>query len=92
MAKKSFTRGVESLFPSNQKEESKKESVLSNEKSSYSRTTIIIDDTLYEKIKAIAYWERKAIKDIIEKGFNRVISDYNEDEMDKIIKTYKSST
>lgn len=36
------------------------------------RTTFIIDARTHKKIKALAYWERRTIKDV----FNRALSEY----------------
>lgn len=91
MSKKNFTGGIDSLFQ-NSKTESK--NVISEKVEiktpSYSRTTIIVNNETYENIKAIAYWERKPIKDVIEMAFNALLSNYPVDEQEKIIVVFKN--
>lgn len=91
MAKKNFTGGIDSLFhysKIDKKIETTEKNI--NRTISYSRTTIIVNNDTYEKIKAIAYWERKPIKEIVELGFNAVLSLYPIEEQDKMIREFKN--
>ena len=40
------------------------------------RATFIVNEGLHEKIKAIAYWEREQIKDIINEALSSYVSRY----------------
>lgn len=92
MRKKNFTGGIDSLFQ-NSKIETKVETTENAEikTHTYSRTTIIVNDDSYEKIKAIAYWERKPIKDIIEKAFEYELSKYSLEKLSEIMEFYKQN-
>ena len=78
MSKKNFTGGLSSLLGENTKEnrlnkigrpktqfkeitKSSQEGTKENE----TRATFIINDDLLEKLKAIAYWERALIKEVV---------------------------
>ncbi len=90
MAKKNFTGGIDSLFQaSNKKVVKEKTENREQQIPSYSRTTLIVNNNTYEKIKAIAYWERKSIKDLIEEGFNKIISKYSKEQVGDIQNQYK---
>lgn len=91
MSKKNFTGGIDSLF---QNSTSEAKNVMPEKieikTPSYSRTTIILNNKTYEKIKAIAYWERKPIKDVIEMAFKALLSNYSVDEQEKMIIAFKN--
>ncbi len=90
MAKKNFTSGIDSLFQASDKKVEKEKTENREQKTlSYSRTTLIVNSDTYEKIKAIAYWERKSIKDLIEEGFNQIISKYSKEQIIDIQNQYK---
>jgi hypothetical protein len=90
MAKKNFSGGIDSLFTSPKSEEEKKPDAVSDENEvEQTRTTLIVNIDTYEKIKAIAYWERKAIKDIVEKSFNLALNLYTSEEVTQMLESYK---
>jgi transposase len=92
MAKKNFSSGIDSLFQDSKKEVTKE---ISKEKekqiASFCRTTLIVNNDTYEKIKAIAYWERKAIKDIIENTFKHILSEYSSEKLNEILEYYRQN-
>lgn len=92
MAKKNFSGGIDSLFQDSQKE-AKTEINMTNENQppEIARTTIIIHTETYEKIKALAYWERMQIKDIIEKSFKLLLNQYSSEELSGIVDSYRKS-
>jgi hypothetical protein len=45
-------------------------------KGNETRATFIVDETLLEKLKAIAYWERLNIKEVINETFQNYIDNY----------------
>ena len=40
------------------------------------RATFIVNESLLEKIKAIAYWERVQIKDVVDEAFEKHVAQY----------------
>ena len=78
MSKKNFTGGLNSLLGDNNKEEKpikvgrpktqfKDITKTSQEgtKENETRATFIVNEELLDKLKAIAYWDRKLIKEVI---------------------------
>jgi hypothetical protein len=53
------------------------------------RATFLIDEDKVETLKAIAYWERKKIKDLIEEALDSVISSRNPEEIQKALIEFK---
>ena len=92
MAKKNFVSGIDILFQS-PKPEFKKEQNAIDEKNKVeqTRTTLIVNTGTYEKIRAVAYWERKSIKDIIEKSFNLTLIQYSSEELKEMVEHYRKS-
>lgn len=45
-------------------------------KGSETRATFIVDENLVEKLKAVAYWERLNIKDVINDAFQHYIAQF----------------
>jgi len=89
MAKKSFSGGLNSLLgetnPAEQTAEqsepkaAKKEITKTSQigtKEKETRATFIVNEDLLEKMKALAYWERVLIKDIINQAFEELIGRY----------------
>ena len=84
MSKKNFTGGLNSLLgdqpekpkrgrPVTQTKEITKSSQ-EGTKENETRATFIINEELLEKLKAIAYWDRLLIKDVINSAFEETIS------------------
>jgi len=87
MAKKSFSGGLSSLLgESNQPEQAaepkeqkaaKKEITKTSQigtKEKETRATFIVHEDLLEKMKALAYWDRVLIKDIVNTAFENYIT------------------
>jgi hypothetical protein len=90
MAKKNFSGGIDRLFQDSQKEDIVDSNSNNKQKRlEDTRTTIIIHTETYEKIKAIAYWERKQIKDLVEKSFKLLLNQYSESELSKIVNRFR---
>lgn len=79
MAKKDFKGGLESLLQSTSLKESKEE-IKQTEgqvlKSAETRATFIVREDYLEKIKAIAYWDRLLVKDVINLAFGQYLEKY----------------
>ena len=86
MSKKNFTGGLSSLL-GNQPEKPKrgrpvtqtKEITKSSQegtKENETRATFIINEELLDKLKAIAYWERVLIKDVINSSLVDTVAKY----------------
>ena len=82
MSKKNFTGGLSSLLGEQPEKETRgrpKTSTREITKSSQegtkvneTRATFIVNESLLEKLKALAYWDRVLIKDVV----NQALSDY----------------
>ncbi len=86
MSKKNFTGGLNSLLgdqpekpkrgrPVTQTKEITKSSQ-EGTKENETRATFIINEELLEKLKAIAYWDRVLIKDVINVALQETVSKY----------------
>ena len=91
MSKKNFTGGLNSLLGENSKEDKvtkvgrpktqfKEITKTSQEgtKENETRATFIVNEELLEKLKAIAYWDRKLIKEVVDKALQDAIGKYEE--------------
>lgn len=86
MTKKNFTGGLNSLLgdrPDKPKRGRPKTSTREITKSSQegtkekeTRATFIVNEDLLEKLKAVAYWERKLIKEIVDTALQDAIDKY----------------
>lgn len=86
MSKKSFTGGLNSLLgdqpekpkrgrPVTQTKEITKSSQ-EGTKENETRATFIINEELLEKLKAIAYWDRILIKDVVNTALQEAVDKY----------------
>jgi ACT domain-containing protein len=86
MSKKSFTGGLNSLLgdqpekpkrgrPVTQTKEITKSSQ-EGTKENETRATFIINEELLEKLKAIAYWDRILIKDVVNTALQETVAKY----------------
>lgn len=86
MTKKNFTGGLNSLLgdqPDKPKRGRPKTSTREITKSSQegtkekeTRATFIVNEELLEKLKAVAYWERKLIKEVVDTALQDAIDKY----------------
>jgi len=86
MSKKNFTGGLNSLLgdqpekpkrgrPVTQTKEITKSSQ-EGTKEKETRATFIVNEELLDKLKAIAYWERKLIKEVVDTALQDAIGKY----------------
>jgi hypothetical protein len=86
MSKKNFTGGLNSLLgeqpekikrgrPVTQTKEITKSSQ-EGTKENETRATFIINEDLLEKLKAIAYWDRKLIKEVVDLSLQETVNKY----------------
>ncbi len=86
MSKKNFTGGLNSLLgdqpeapkrgrPVTQTKEITKSSQ-EGTKENETRATFIINEELLDKLKAIAYWDRVLIKDVINSALQDIVAKY----------------
>jgi len=86
MSKKNFTGGLSSLLgdqpdkpkrgrPVTQTKELTKSSQ-EGTKENETRATFIINEELLDKLKAIAYWDRKLIKEVVDTALQDIVSKY----------------
>jgi len=88
MSKKNFTGGLNSLLgdqpekpkrgrPVTQTKELTKSSQ-EGTKDKETRATFIVNEDLLEKLKAIAYWDRKLIKEVVDTALQETVAKYEE--------------
>ena len=101
MSKKNFTGGLSSLLgdqpekpkrgrPVTQTKEITKSSQ-EGTKENETRATFIINEELLEKLKAIAYWDRLLIKDVVNTALQETVAKYEKKSGDikkKVNSTY----
>jgi hypothetical protein len=86
MSKKNFTGGLNSLL-GDQPEKPKKgrpvtqtkeitKSSQEGTKENETRATFIVNEELLEKLKAVAYWERRMIKEVIASALEETVDKY----------------
>jgi hypothetical protein len=86
MSKKNFTGGLNSLLgdqpekpkrgrPVTQTKEITKSSQ-EGTKENETRATFIVNEELLEKLKAIAYWDRRLIKDVVNTALQETVAQY----------------
>lgn len=94
MGKKEFKSGLDAIFQGSTLDEpietKGKETLVSGSPRGIRATFIVDADALF-KLKAIAYWERKQIKDIVDRAFNNLISNYPKEKIDEILKLYNEN-
>lgn len=93
MAKKQFTNSFQDIF-SPTTPQAKEEKIVDVSEEMYDeiqRTTILLKSKTYDAIKAIAYWERCQIKDLIDKSLNSIINSYSKEDLSKILKEYNQN-
>lgn len=86
MSKKNFTGGLNSLLgdqPEKPKRGRPKTSTRVVTKSSQegtkeneTRATFIVNEELLDKLKAIAYWDRKLIKEVVDTALQEAVAKY----------------
>lgn len=85
MSKKNFTGGLNSLLGDNPKPKrgrpktSTKEITKTSQegtKEKETRATFIVNEELLDKLKAIAYWDRKLIKEVVDTALQDAVSKY----------------
>ena len=85
MSKKNFTGGLNSLLGDNDKPKrgrpktSTREVTKSSQegtKEKETRATFIVNEDLLQKLKAIAYWDRRLIKDVVNIALQETVSKY----------------
>ena len=78
MAKKNFKTGFDSLLGESSNTQSLPESSVNELKkpTQERRATFILSESHHETIKAISYWERKMLKDILYEALEAYINEY----------------
>ena len=85
MGKKNFTGGLSSLLGENDKPKrgrpktSTREVTKSSQegtKEKETRATFIVNEELLDKLKAIAYWDRKLIKEVVDTALQDRVDKY----------------
>ncbi len=74
MAKKNFKNGIDEILGA--PEQHKPTKNISNEENAIARTTIVTKLCQINKLKAIAFWDRKTLKDVIDDAISIYLTDY----------------
>ena len=87
MAKKQFSNNFQNIFSPTETHLLKEEFIKTPEDNDdkIQRTTLLLSRQTYKKIKAIAYWQRKQIKDIIEEAIATYLNSIDAKELEKAI-------
>jgi hypothetical protein len=89
MTNKKFTNSFHDIFSPTWTQNIKENSYeAKTDENQIIRTTILLDKQIYNSIKAIAYWERCQIKDLINKAFENIIKSYSDDQINNMIKEF----
>ncbi len=97
MAKKQFTSSFQDIFsPTTEtKTVTSVEKVAVREQESATeeiqRTTILLGKNTYLTIKAIAFWERKQIKDVIQQGLDGIIQGYTQEQLTQMKREFEAN-
>lgn len=75
MAKKSFKGGIDEILGFSEVKNTK---TTRKETEIESRTNVVITSSYLEKLKSVAYWERKSLKAIINEALSLYIKNYEE--------------
>ena len=87
MSKKNFTGGLNSLLGDNDKPKRGRpktstrvvtKSSQEGTKEKETRATFIVNEELLDKLKAIAYWDRKLIKEVVDTALQDIVDKYEE--------------
>lgn len=99
MSKKNFSEGIDALLgnakqknPSVSKISQSKEKANSKTKETKlkSRTTLVLEDDLIEKLKALALWERSTIQETFAKAAELYLNSKDEKLMEEALKLYRA--
>jgi len=102
MAKKKATRGKKEFDMENaldflvtndstKKEDQPTESISKPRKAKkkYTTVTVRIEEDLFLKVKAVAYWKRRKIMDVFNASLLEHIANMNEEDLEKAVKDYQ---
>jgi len=85
MSKKNFTGGLNSLLGENEKPKRGRpktstrvvtKSSQEGTKEKETRATFIVNEGLLDKLKSIAYWDRKLIKQVVDTALQEAVTKY----------------
>jgi len=94
LAKKQFTNSFQDIFSPTETHLLKEEFIKTPEDNNdkIQRTTLMLSRKTYKTIKAIAYWEQKQIKDIIEEAIANYLNSIDAKELEKAIAQFEGDT
>lgn len=94
MAKKQFTSSFQDIFTPTETHPPRKEvgKVLDQDDDKIQRTTLLLSQKTYKTVKALAYWERKQIKDIIDEAIASYLSKIDVNELEMAIFQFEANS
>lgn len=91
MAKKNFSEGIESFLGGSILEKPQKKIVKDQiEKIPLVKTSFRTKKTLLDTIRALAYWERKKVRDVLEDCLQVYIDQQPESNIEQALENYKN--
>lgn len=93
MSKKEFTSGLDILLrgSGSEKMEDSQNKVINNYEVKEKRATFIVNEEHVHTLKALAYWQRKQIKQIIKESLELYFSQIPVSDMNSAIDAYKKT-
>lgn len=94
MSKKQFTNSFQDIFTPTENKSQKDEvaKVPVQDDNEIQRTTLLLRRKTYKTVKALAYWERKQIKDIIQEAIATYINSMDSKELERAITHYAANS
>jgi len=94
MSKKGFITGLDHLLEgsNSEKEEAKLDKQTKDNEEKEIRATFIITEGRINIVKALAYWQRKQIKQVLQESLDLYFSQVSKNEMDNAITAFNSKT
>ncbi len=89
MSKKEFKSGLDNLFKKELSDNTAGIKKAENNKTEI-RATFIVEKEQLDIIKALAYWERKQIKELVFESFNLLITKREQKEINDALFNFKS--
>ena len=97
MAKKTFSKGIDAIFGDSYDQEKVQrnrrnheiEEDESTEKGIEARTTLVLEEDLMEKLKAMAFWERLKFKDVMKNAITLYLSSKGEKSIDEALNNFR---
>ena len=94
MSKKGFRTGLDHLLEgsNSEKEEARQHKPTKDNEEKEIRATFIVTEGRINIVKALAYWQRKQIKQVLQESLDLYFSQISKNELDNAIAAFNSKT